>query len=147
MTHIIYAGKHIALVTCCDDGPNTVYESSCVFPHNDEKFWSALILDSDGFRHEMAFAGQSKKTNLLLIKMVLVLMCFLWFSRVSHACKLTDKTYKAPGFNYLIYRDINSSLIKQVHWRYKPPLSSLICQLQQQFTTKSSVISHLSRVE
>lgn len=45
---------------------------------------------------------------------------------ISHVCKWTDKTYKVPGFNYLIYRKVNNGLIKQVHWRCKRTLPALI---------------------
>lgn len=39
---------------------------------------------------------------------------------------VTDKTYKVPGFRYLIYRDFNGGLIKQVHRRHRHTLPSLI---------------------
>lgn len=67
----------MAVVTSCDDGRSVVFESSCVFPHDDEKISSEVVFSgvgNDRYRNEEAFAGQSKKRrNLSLIKMQFVL--------------------------------------------------------------------------
>lgn len=126
----------MVLVTSCDDGPNMVCESSCVFPQDDEKFWSSLLVGNDGYRHEKSFVGQSKKQDKAFTDKNAICSSVCVCVRVPHACKSTDKTSKAPGFNYLIYRDINSSPIKQVRWRYRRSPPSLICPLQRKLTTK-----------